>query len=226
MNTKLTLLSIASITFMAGVSLQPASAQNRAGARFNFAPNIWRMEDSSIPEGYCHPRAPIGHAVQSGHVPSSKDILGLDPGSLPVVTPSVQTQTRAAVRQVTPTHYQETFGAPTNAPVMAALPKTATPLSLRLPKEKEGDKALSANKAVSGKLMHANKNNLFNTRLAGKLLRKNHAAGQSGQTLALKPTSYGKNFGYEPGPVMPSSYGNGMNVKTAVSGTLLHRNRK
>ncbi len=207
MNTKLTLISIASITLAVGVSLQPAFAGR--GARFDFAPNYYRLEQSSPPPVSYHPTS---HAVRSGHVPSSKDILGIDPGSLPVA-PVVNTQTQARLTQVTNTHYKEAFGAPVNAPVMAALPATA----LNLPKASE--KALSANKAVSAKLM--NKKGSGN--VYGKLLRKNHTSGNSAQALALGPAaSYGKNFGYEPGSVTPATYGNGMNVNTAVSGRLLH----
>jgi hypothetical protein len=183
MNTKLTIISIASVTLAVGVSLQPAFAGR--GARFDFAPNYYRLEQSSPPPVSYHPSA---HSVRSGHVPSS--------------------QTQVQLTQ-TPTHYKESFGAPVNAPVMAALPATA----LSLPKASE--KALSANKAVSAKLV--------NRQVSGKLLRKNHVAGSSAQALALGPAaSYGKNFGYEPGSVTPATYGNGVNVNTAVSGRLIH----
>jgi hypothetical protein len=72
--------------------------------------------------------------------------------------------------------------------------------------------------------MHAKNNRYIGTKVAGKLLKKNHLAGASGQALALKPTaSYGKNFGYEPGPTVPVASGDGTTVKTDVSGKLLHR---
>ncbi len=205
-NTKVKILSLASIAIAVGVSLQPASAQQR-GARFNFAPNYFRLEQSSPPPVSYHPTA---HSVRNGHVPSSKDILGIDPGSLPVApAPVVNQQTQIQLTQSSPTpHYKESFGAPANAPVMAALPATA----LNLPKAK--DKALSVNKAVSAHLM--------NKKVSGKLLKK-HVAGNSAQALALGPAaSYGKNFGYEPGSVSPATYGNGAAVNTAVSGRLLH----
>jgi hypothetical protein len=202
-NTKSILLSIASLSIAIGISLQPASAQQRSGARFNFAPNYYRLEQAAVPEVSSHP---VSHSVRNGHVPSSTSILGLDPASLPVA-PHIQTQTQATLTQATPTHYKESFGAPANAPVMAALPATA----LHLPKA--GDKALSINKAVSGKLI--------NKKVAGKIIKK-HIAGNSGQALALGPTaSYGKNFGYQAGPTTPSAYGNGSTVNTAVSGKLL-----
>ena len=85
--------------------------------------------------------------------------------------------------------------------------------ALGLPKAK--DKALAANKLVAARSV--------NTKVAGKLLKKNHLAGNSGHALALGPAaSYGKNFGYEPGSVTPGTYGNGATVNTAVSGKLLH----
>lgn len=203
-NTKSIFLTITSLTAVMAMSLQPALAQ-RGGARFNFAPNYYRLEQSRVPEVAYHP---VTHSVKNGHVPSSKSILGLDPGSLPV-QPKIQTQTQAKLTQVTPTHYKESFGAPANAPVMAALPANA----LKLPKA--ADKAISANKAVSAHLVHKN--------VAGKLLKK-HTAGNSARALALGPAaSYGKNFGYQAGPTMPSAYGNGTNIRTAVSGRLLQR---
>ena len=206
-NTKTIFLSLASLSIAIGISLQPASAQQRGGARFNFAPNYYRLEQANVPEVSYHP---VSHTVKNGHVPNSQSILGIDPKLLPVAPQlQTQTQTQAKLTQVTPTHYKESFGAPVNAPVMAALPATA----LNLPKA--GDKALSVNKAVSAKLM--------NKKVAAKIIKK-HIAGNSGQALALGPAaSYGKNFGYEAGPTMPSAYGNGMNVNTAVSGRLLHR---
>jgi hypothetical protein len=204
-NTKPIFLALASLSIAVGLSIQPASAQQRSSARFNFAPNYYRLEQASVPVVSYHP---VSHSVRNGHVPNSKSILGIDPGSLPIA-PQVQTQTQATLTQATPTHYKESFGAPANAPVMAALPATA----LNLPKA--GDKALSVNKAVSAKLM--------NKKVAGKVLKK-HVAGNSGQALALGPAaSYGKNFGYEAGPTTPTAYGNGMSVNTAVSGRLLHK---
>jgi hypothetical protein len=151
-------------------------------------------------------------------VPSSKDILGIDPGSLPAV-PSVA-QTQAKLMQTAPVHYQEKFGAPNNVPALAALPKTLAPLSA----PKAGEKPYSAGKEVSGKLMHAKNNRYIGTKVAGKLLRKNHASGQSGQALALKPASYANNFGYEPGPMVPMASGDGMSIKKDVTGKLLNRN--
>ena len=180
-NTKSILLSLASVTIATGISLQPASAQHKGGARFNFAPNYYRIEQANVPVVSSHP---VSHSVKNGHVPSSKSILGIDPGSLPVA-PHVQTQTQAQLTQVTPTqvtntHYKESFGAPGNAPTIAALPATA----LNLPKA--ADKALSVNKAVSAHLM--------NKKVSGKVLRK-HVAGNSGKALALGPAaSYGKKF--------------------------------
>ena len=218
-NTKLT-LSIASLSLLLAANA-PAYAQQRGGARFNFAPNVYRMEDTHVPDAYL--QQPAAHSVKSGHVPSSKDILGFDPGSLPAApTPAaVYTHTQAQLTQATPAHYQESFGAPNNTPALAALPKTLAPFSL----PKAGDKSYSAGRAVSAKLLKAKNNRYAGTKVAGKLLKKNHIAGQSGQMLALKPAaSYGKNYGYEPGAFVPSaSTGDGMTVKTAVSGTLLHR---
>jgi hypothetical protein len=204
-NTKSIFLSLASTSLVIGLSVQPASAQQQGhSARFNFAPNYYRLEQANVPTVSYHPTP---HSVRNGHVPSSKSILGLDPALLPSV-PHIQTQTQATLTQATPTHYKESFGAPANAPVMAALPATA----LNLPKS--NDKALSVNKAVSAHLM--------NKKVAGRLIKK-HVAGNSGQALALgQAASYGKNFGYESGPTNPSAYGNGYSVDTAVSGRLLH----
>ncbi len=90
-NTKSIFLTLASLSIAIGVSLQPASAQQRGGARFNFAPNYYRLETSAVPEVTAHP---ISHSVRSGHVPNSKSILGIDPGSLPVAPASSNTNSR------------------------------------------------------------------------------------------------------------------------------------
>jgi len=218
-NTKLT-LSITAISLLLAASVPSAYAQQRS-ARFNFAPNIYPLENTRVPDSYYLPSA--SHAVKSGHVPSSKDILGIDPASLPAAPApaAVVSQPQAQLTQATPIHYQESFGAPNNTPALAALPKTLVPLSL----PKAGEKPYSANKAVSGKLLNAKHNRYIGTKVAGKLLKKNHLAGASGQALALKPAaSYGKNFGYEPGAFVPTASGDGTTVKTDVSGKLLHRN--
>jgi len=220
-NIKTTLtLSIASISLMLAYTVPAAHAQQRGGARFNFAPNIYPMEQARVPEMSYHPEA---HSVRSGHVPSSKDILGIDPGSLPaapVQAPTSVAQTQARLSTTPPTHYQDSFGSPNNVPALAALPKTLAPLTA-VPKA--GEKQYSANKAVSAKLMHSKDNHYIGTKVAGRLLKRNHAAGQFGQALALKPASYANNFGYEPGPMVPMSSGDGMTVRQNVTGTLIHR---
>jgi hypothetical protein len=221
-NSKLT-LSITSISLLLAANMPSAYAQQRGGARFNFAPQIYPLEQTRVPDSYFQPGAP--HAVRSGHVPSSKDILGIDPGSLPVApvpapAPASIAQRQPNLMQATPAHYQESFGVPNNVPALAALPKTLAPLSL----PRAAEKPYSANKAVSAKLMHAKNNRYMSANVKGKLLKKNHAAGQSGQALALKPASYANNFGYEPGPTVPVASGDGMTVKADVSGKLLTRN--
>ena len=211
MNNKYIKITI-SLTCLLVANLPSAYAQQRGGARFNFAPNYYRIEQASVPDGYAQPGP--AHAVKSGHVPSSKDILGLDPGSLPVAPVAPPTIRQPQLTQATPVHYQESFGSPNNVPALAALPKALTPMTPRA-------KVLASDKQVSAKLMHSKNNRYIATKATGKLLKKH---GQSGQALSLKPASYGNGFGYQPGGYMPSAVGDGTNANTSVYGKLLHRN--
>jgi len=210
------LLALSLTTVSCAMISLPAFA-DRKGARFSFAPNIYPVEQSQIPEVSVSPRS-AHHAVKAGQVPTGKDILGIDPNSLPKV-PSAEeiAETQAKLMR---SHYQDSFGTPNNMPALAALPKTLAPMSL--PSSKPTAKPSSARRDVHGKLLNRKNSNRIGTDVRGKLLKKNGAAGQSARALALKPASYGKDFGYAPGSFTPSSSGDGMSVKTGVYGTLLH----
>jgi hypothetical protein len=167
------------------------------------------------------------HSVQNGSVPRSTNFLGVDPQMLskpkpePVAVAPV-TQTHVVVRptytQAVPLNnpFKESFGKPVglSAPI-AALPPVAAPKSL--PNS-------SAEKAVSAKLKHANNNIAASKNVNGRLLHAKHAVGRSAEQLALKNIdSYGKNFGYVPGPYLPTKVGSGLSTRTAVQGTILRR---
>src|SRR2546422_11621748 len=93
----------------AGITAQAAFAGDAGTARFNYAPNLWKVEGVHVP---ALPEAP--HSVKNGSVPQGPNFLGLSPQMLakpaPVPAPAqaqappVQTQVsaRPSVAQAVP----------------------------------------------------------------------------------------------------------------------------
>jgi len=213
MNVRLSALSI--ILFSTTLQLKPACAEE-GGARFRYAPNIWRLEQPRIPhESYAV--TPPARSALDGRVPRGTSFLGVDPQLLSKPAPITRTQAvmQPSIKPAAPTNnpFQPSFGQPSTPPVMAALPKTASPLSL--PQS-------SANKALSGKLLHK-PSPLANKQVSGKLFNHKRAVGQSaGPALALKHIGrYDRNVGYVPGAFLPTSLSSGMSAKADVKGRLL-----
>jgi hypothetical protein len=233
MKVKLAALStilIASASF----SLQPASAQQRQerGARFPFAPNIWKLEEPRIPkENY----GMSGHPMRSdldGKVPHGPSFLGFDPQLLarPVVRPIAPvTRTQVAMRPgVAPTQnvtspFKQSFGAPAAPPEMAqpnSLPNAAKPAAL--PQSSNANNKALSGKLVPGKGLSANRS------VSGVLRGHKRPAGQSANpALALtKPVeTYGKNFGFVPGIVLPIASNSGRTSSAEVSGRVLSHHK-
>ncbi len=130
MNTYLKFLPILTIAATVTVTLQPASAK---GARFDFAPNIYKTEQAQLHDDYGRP--PVApHSVQTGSVPKSSSFLGVDPQLLstaPVapVAPAARAMTSLKFTKAAPmnTPYQTTFGKPITPQAMATLPKPDRP---------------------------------------------------------------------------------------------------
>src|SRR5437868_5293699 len=91
-------IHLALVTVIAATSSLPAFAGEGRGARFDFAPNHWKVEESRLPvDNYVEP----AHSVRQGSVP--KNLLGLDPTMLakPVQQTPMPNPTVAA-RMVSP----------------------------------------------------------------------------------------------------------------------------
>jgi hypothetical protein len=215
MNTNLRFLPLLTIAAAATVCLAPMSA-NAKGARFDFAPNIYKIEQSRLPSDY----GAVPHSVRTGSVPHSSSFLGVDPQLLatPPVAPVAQAIPRVSgFTTAVPMNasFKNAFGSPITKPVMAVLPKTATPLSL----------PQSATKQVAAKLVSA-KTPVGNKNLHGTLLSKprRNVIPSTATALALsgkKIEGYGNNVGYTPGAYLPTASGSGLNIQADVSGRVL-----
>jgi hypothetical protein len=144
-------------------AVQAASAQDAPrGARFNYAPNVWRAEHANIPKGYGDYVEPT-HAVKQGSMPS-KNLLGLDPMMLskPAPTPPVPQTNVTATAQAPKTNasFMPAFGKPmlAQAPVMpqAATAKPYVPVKpeIAAPAQAAPQPAVVASntKSVSGRV--------------------------------------------------------------------------
>jgi hypothetical protein len=202
MNTKITTIAIASLVATGIVAAHPANAQEaqNRGARFDFAPSVWKKEmGPTIP----HISDGPAHSVKMGGVPQGSSFLGLDKQDLAKPAPVATTQ--VAIRPVSPpTAFQNAFGKPVS-PVVASMPPQAqVAIARHLPAHKS---SVLANKSVNGKLLSPHK-----------------VVGQSaGPALAAKSIdSYPKNVGYIPGTYVPSMSDSGMNSRSDVHGVLIN----
>jgi hypothetical protein len=205
------LMTIATIA----TSMQSASAQESRGARFNFAPNVWKSEGVRMPKGYGNPD-PV-HAVRAGAVPSG-NLLGVDPSMLSKPAPPPVVAAAPVMTSVTPAmfvpktnaNFNPMFGKPQVAQLPAPVPQQAVAMPMTT-------KPLVARSAPAGK-RHVN------TAVGGRLLtptRRYVAPTSATPAVASYPT----NFGYSPGPLLPSS-GNGVSASTKLSGVILGRKHK
>ena len=227
MKINLTALAITALVSAAFASIQPASAEGR-GARFDFAPTTYRLEESRRPKGYGLGQA---HNVRNGSVPAGSNFLGLSPNMLtpapkPQVQPQMQVAATPSFTPVTPqtavpkANFNTAFGKPAGQPqlpVVASapvaqppLPQVATAQSLQpvTPAHKAAAKrpVLQTSRSVSGKLRRP---------------AAQHAPAAMVATAGQGIDSYGKGVGYVPGAYLPSV---GMTTRADVYGTLV-RNR-
>lgn len=207
---KLSVLTLATIA-LAVTSVQSASAQETRGARFNYAPNRWKSETAPLPKGYGEYAAPA-HNVRAGAVPSS-NMLGLDPAMLerPAPPPPIQqVAARPATTSVTPSwsvpktnaSFNPAFGRPQSV-VAQSMPAAMPAPGPALAKPQ----AAPVKPAVAAPIHVArHRPASVHTGVSGRLMRP-HMPTVSPASATPAVASYGKNFGYTPGPYMPTSSG-------------------
>lgn len=216
---------------LAASSMQSASAQENArGARFNYAPNTWKAESSRVPKGYGEFADPQ-HNVHQGSVPTS-DMLGLDKDllskpvpAMPAPMPQPQVAARPTTTAVTPAwsvpktnaNFSPSFGKPQSLvaqSIPAAMP--APHPAIAKPAVLSPVKPASVASAPAAK-QHHQASVHTNAGVHGHLLPP-HIVAPIAATPAV--ASYGKNFGYVPGTLMPTVKG-GSSAESKVTGKLM-----
>lgn len=231
MNIKTTILSTIAI-IAASSAATPAFAgdgggMQRPGARFSFAPSVYKIEEPRMPQGYGQPQHAISnHSVRHGVTPKGSSILGIDPSMLaarpaptrgPRVAPIAQQQVSgipswtAMVPQLnpfaTPVANKGQFGAPLQAPVVAALPPQAS----KPPAVKPTAPATS--NSLTGKINPRRNTSAVSGRLAKRPTGLRAKPGSAIQT-------YGDKF-FASGSTAPTS--SGFSSEANVSGRVLFK---
>ncbi len=223
MNVKFAILSTIAI-IAASSTVQSAEAQ---GARFKYAPNVFKMEEARMPAGYGQP-APSQHSVSHGSMPKGSSLLGIDPTMLarrpqqiargPRVAPIAQQNVNSTLGFANPVPMLNPFAQVANkgqfgqplgsSPVVASLPPQARP---QVAQAKPLAPA-SAGSNLSGRINpRRSSNNVSGRRLP------------TARGLAAKPgspiQSYGNNNFYQSGPTAPT----GSSVTTSATGSVYGR---
>lgn len=228
MNVKLTILS--TIAIIASSSVQAAYANDRPGARFTFAPTIYKLEQARMPAGYGAPAA-NPHQVSHGVAPKGMSALGLSPEMLaarpaprgPRVAPIAQQSVNSTLgfgnpvpflNPFAPVANKGQFGQPLNVPpVVAALPPQAAKPQVA---QARPIAPVTASSNVSGRINVPRRSS--NNSVSGRLAKPARAlAARQGSPIQ----SYGNNFGYTAGSTAPT--GSGYTTNTNVSGRVLYR---
>jgi len=231
MNVKLSILSTIAI-IAASSTTQAADAQGTA--RFKFAPNVYKVEESRLPAGYGQP-APSQHSVTHGAAPKGMSALGLDPSMLaarpaaprgPRVAPIAQQNVNSTLGFANPVPFlnpfapvanKGQFGQPLNVPpVVAALPPQAAKPQTAQAKPIA---PVTASSSISGKIQPRRSSN---NSVSGRLAKPARAlAAKQGSPIQ----SYGSNFGYTAGSTTPVS-GATTSVTGSVYGKVLYKSTK
>jgi len=194
MNIKFLAMSALAVSTMLMV-VNPANAQNRSSARFNFAPNTWKQEEPKIPA--------MSHSVQHGSVPQGSKFLGLDPSMLEKPKSREQVAARPAFTSVTPQiQFNSAFGQP------AALPVEMKPITAKVLCK---PKTAQARPLVAQHRHHA-------TSVNAKLMKRK---APSALDAPAQIASYDKNVGYAPGAYLPATASDGFQRHADVHGKLL-----
>ena len=201
-------LAILAIATTGTLSAQDAAAQEGGGqrppgARFAFAPNVYRMEQPRLPKGYGAPAAQS--SVAAGSVPSS-NMLGLDPSVLQ--RPQQQVAARPAATNVAGQAF-----IPKATPQVAFNPAFGSAFPVQ-PLQSPAMAAAHPMARAAAPVRKAGKSRI-NTGVSGKIRKPTHHSAPA------MVASYGPGFGYTPGGHMPSQSGGGMSARTSVSGQVL-----
>lgn len=176
------------------LSVNPANAQERQTARFNFRPNIWKQEEAVMP--------PISHTVQNGSVPKGSNFLGLDPSMLQKPKAQEQVAARPAFTTVTPKiEFNSAFGQPA-IPAAEVKPMMAQAKS----------KPMTARPVIAHRGHHT-------TSVNAKLMKKKAPSALDATSAQL--ASYDKNVGYAPGTYLPTTASDGYQRNANVHGKIL-----
>lgn len=233
MNVRTALITTIAIAAAATVSIEPASAQEggRGGARFNYAPNVYRLEQPRMPKGYGAAPAHNPHAVKAGRTPKGSNFLGLEPTMLatrpaPRVAPAAQhvqgnpsftsVASHVQPKPFQPAGFSAQFGNPLQAPPLVA---KAPPAAIPQAAAAQPLPQTSANKAVAGRV-----NPRRSTASVSARLNKPRTASGLAAKQGPAIQSYGKNFGYQPGTYVPT--GSGLNTERNVHGVIINKGLK
>ena len=225
MNVKFAILSTIAI-IAASSTVQAAYAGDRPGARFTFAPTIYKLEQANVPPGFGQ-AAPNPHSVGHGSMVKGPGALGLSPTMLaarppvsrgPRVAPIAQTQLSGVpsftsvvpfLNPIAPQAYKGQFGQPLNSsPVVASLPPQAIKPQVA---QSKPTAPVTANSNLSGRINPRRSSNNVSGRLAKPARALAARQGSPIQT-------YGNNNFYQPGSTAPT--GSGFSTQTSVSGVL------
>lgn len=225
MNAKFAILSTTIAIIAASSTVQAAYAGDRPGARFTFAPTVYKLEEARLPAGYGAP-APSNHSVSHGSMPSGRSMLGIDPTMLaarpaprgPRVAPIATTNVAASpswtnlvpnLNPFAPVANKGQFGSPLNVPpVVASLPPQAAKA------QPKSIAPASSNTNLSGKINPRRSS----TAVAARLAKPARAlAARQGAPIQ----SYGNNNFYSAGSTVPT--GSGYSTNTNVSGRIIYK---
>lgn len=230
MNVKFAILSTIAI-IAASSTVQSAEAK---GARFDYAPNVWKNETARMPAGYGEP-APSQHSVTHGSMPKANSMLGIDPSMLaarprppvsrgPRVAPIAQTQLSGIpsftsvvpmLNPFAPVQNKGQFGQPLSVPpVMASLPPQASKPQAA---QSKPTAPVSVSSNVGARVrVPSNANSL-----RGRMVKPARAlAARQGSPIQ----TYGNNNFYQAGSTVPS--GSGISSESRVHGVVLFKSTK
>lgn len=236
---KVIILALLTTAASSVFAVQGANAEGRS-ARFDFAPNVWKVEGVRVP-----PIQESPHAVKSGAVPYGASFLGLSPHLLtkpapvhqPAMPPQVQTQvaarptfTRAVPQIAVPnTQYKNEFGkaGSLTPPVVASAPPAIAP---PLPQSAGQAQSLPpiSQQAAPAKANYPSKplvahNRTSSSRNVHGTLKHRNAGNGLVADAGKRIDSYGNN-GYVPGSFLPAAYtGDGSTTQTDVHGRVVRK---
>lgn len=199
---------ISIVTIAAGVAI--ASPANAQGARFNFAPQKFRMDEGGVPKSN-HYSGPVG-TVSRGNVPKM-NYLGVDPAILRRPAPQIAAQPQPMTNVFPnlipqqPAAFNNAFGKPMQPQSASATPNAMTVPPLPAAKSMSKPQLRSA-EHVQGRLR---------TPVKPRYIARSANAGSLSKPVA----SYGNNFGYVPGNTAPASSGASTSVSSSVNGRVV-----